>query len=107
MTARAPDAFIHMDLMIEINVVRQIMHPDPLNRSPRSPALPHRLQQIGVRPDLRVAVDAGLGRRNARVRGLLHLRMAVLALQSEPFNVVLVAERYRLVWPLALPRHPR
>ena len=61
----------------------------------------------GIGPDLRMAVHAGLGRRNARVARLLHRGVAVLALQSQALHVVLVAERNRLVRPLPLPRHPR
>ncbi len=93
--------------MIEEHVVRQIVHPHPRNRLPRRPAVPHRLQQLRIRPDLRMAVHARLRRGNPRVAGLLHRRVAVLALQPQSLHVMLVAERHRLIRPLPLPRHPR
>ena len=107
MAAGAAQTLVHVHGMVEVHVVRQVMHADPGNRLPGGPALPHRLQQLGIGPDLRVAVDACLGRRYAGVEAFFHRGVAVLALQPQPFHVVRVAERHGLVRPLSLPRYPR
>ena len=103
---RAAQPLVHVNLMAEINKVRQIVHLGPHKRLPARPTRPHRLQQLRVRPDLRVAVDARLGRRNPRVARLLHRRVTVLALQTQSLHVVLMAERHRLIRPLPLAGHP-
>ena len=107
MTAGAANALVHMDRVIEVHIIRQIMHLDPEDRLARRPAIAHRSQQVGIRPDLRVTVDTGLGRGNARVARFLHRRVTVLALQAQTLYVVLVAERNRLVRALPLAGDPR
>ncbi len=46
------------------------MDSGPLNRFAAAKTLAHRFQHRTVRPDLRMAIHAGLGRRNARERAL-------------------------------------
>jgi hypothetical protein len=106
-TAGAPEAFVYVDLVVEVDVVRKIMHADPLDGFAGGPAVADGLEELGVGPDLGVTVDTGLGGRDTCVARLLHRRVAVLALQSQSFHVMLVAERDGLIRPLALPGHPR
>src|SRR5579862_9103152 len=54
-----------------------------------------------------MAVDARLGRGYPGVARLLHGHVAVLALQPQALNVMLVTERHRLVGALSLAGHPR
>src|SRR5262249_29760148 len=56
-------------------------------------------------PDLGVAIDAGLRRRNAGEGGVLDLRVTVTAVDAELARVVLVAELHRLLARDALLRH--
>jgi len=53
----AADALVHMNLVAEVDEIRQVVHLDPRQRLARCPALAHRLQQLGVGPDLRMTVD--------------------------------------------------
>ena len=103
----ASDALVHVNLVIEVDVVRQVVDADPVDGCSGRPALTNRLEELSVRPDLRMAVDAGLGGGDTGVARLLHGRVTVLALQAQTLDVVFVAKRNRLVWPLTLPRHPR
>jgi hypothetical protein len=106
MAARAPNALVHVNGVIEVCKIRQVVHLGPLHRLVGRPAMPNRLQQLCIRPDLRVTVDARLGRRYPRNARLLHRRVTVLALQPQSLHMVLVAERNRLVRPLPLAGHP-
>ena len=103
---RAANTFIYVDGVIEVDVVWKVMDLDPIDRGTCSPTRPNRREHRGIGPDLRMTINTGLGRRNARIRTLLHRRVAVLALQAEAYRVVFVAERDGLVRPLPLPRHP-
>ena len=70
--------------------------------SPVAQLVPNRLQQGCVGPDLRVAIHASLGRRNAGVARLLDGGVTVLALETQSHDVMLVAERHRLLGALPL-----
>src|SRR5947207_15648325 len=52
---RAADAFVHMDAMVEVNVIRQIVNADPFDRPAGLPALTYRLKERSVLPNLLVA----------------------------------------------------
>ena len=93
----AADALLDVDAVVEVDEVRQVVDALPLERRPVAEALPHRLQQRAVGPDLRVAGHAGLGRRDAGEGGLLHGGVAVAAVDAVVRDVVLVAERHRLL----------
>ena len=56
----ATDSFRHVDAVIEIDVVWQIVHPVPLERRVRGEAFPHRREQRHVAKDLGVTMHAGL-----------------------------------------------
>src|SRR5215469_6484123 len=96
-----------MDFMAEVNEVRQVVNFGPDNRLACRPTVPPRLKQLGIGPDLRMAVHAGPGRRDTRIARLLNRRMAVLALKSQSLHMVFVAERNWLVGTLPLAGHPR
>jgi hypothetical protein len=61
----AADAVADVNTVIEVDEVRQIVHPDPVQRPIIAEAGAHRFEVWALIPDLRVTVDAGLGRRNA------------------------------------------
>ena len=96
MAAEAADAFVDVNAVIEINEVGQIVDPGPDQRLAGTIALPHRLQHGCVRPDLRMAIHAGLGGRNAGEAGTLDRSMTVAAIDTVARRVVLVTERHRL-----------
>ncbi len=89
MTTGAADALIHVNVAIEVNEVRKVVDTNPLDGGSRRPAHALALKIIGVGPDLRVTVDTGLGGWNSCIGRLLYLRVAVLALQAETFDVML------------------
>jgi hypothetical protein len=85
-----------MNAVIEIDEARQVVHPRPLQRFSGSKTLAHRLQNRALGPDLRVAVHADLGGRNAGERRLFHRRMAITAIDAVVTDVVFMAELDRL-----------
>ena len=103
----AADALVDMNAVIEIDEIGQVVHPHPLDRAVGAVALAHRLEHRRVRPDLRVAGHAGLGRRNAGKRAFLDRPVAMAAVDAEPLHVMLVAERNRLLARHAGARHIR
>jgi hypothetical protein len=90
------DALADVDAVIEVDEVRQIVHADPVERLVVAEAGAHRLEVRAGVPDLRVAVDAGLGRRNAGRGRDLNRGMAIATLDANAAGVVLVAELHRL-----------
>jgi len=81
-----------VNAVIEINVVRKIVELTPHQRTPAAVAVTHRFEQGRVGPDLRMAVHAGLGWRDAGIVRSLDGCMAVAAIDAEAGDVVLVAE---------------
>jgi len=96
-TSRATDSFVHVNAVIEINEVGQIVDARPLDRLSSAPALTNRLEVRAIGPDLRVTVHAGLRRRNARVGELLDRCMTITAIDSVIADVMLVAKLNRLL----------
>src|SRR5271154_6644057 len=92
----AAHTLIDMNAVVEINEVRKLVHPRPLQRLASTVAGADGFEQLSIRPDLRVAVHAGLGGRNARETRSLNRSMAVAAVDAESGNVMLMAERRRL-----------
>lgn len=58
MTSRAADAFIYMNAVIEIGIVRKIVNPDPFHWFAVAKAGSHRLKVRTVGPDLFVTAHA-------------------------------------------------
>ena len=104
--ARAAQPLVHMDLVAEVNKIRQVVYLGPHQALPRRPTVAHWLKQRGIGPDLCVAVDTGLGGWDSRVARFLNSDVTVLTLQTQSLHMMLVAERHRLVGTLTLSRHP-
>ncbi len=92
----ATDALGDVNAVIEIHEVGELIDARPLQRFARPVAGAHGLEQLGVRPDLRVAIHAGLRWRNSGEARCLDRGVAVAAIDPESGNVVLMAERNRL-----------
>jgi hypothetical protein len=92
-TGVAADSFVDMNAVIEIDEVGQLVDACPLQRLAGFVAGADGLEELGVGPDLRVAVHARLGRRNASEARSLDRGVAVAAIDAESGDVVLMAER--------------
>src|SRR5208337_3420654 len=91
-TGVAAHTLIHVDAVIEIYVVGQLVDARPFERAARAETFADGPQISRVGPDLRVAVDAGLGGRDAGETRLFDRGVTVAAVDAEPGHVVLVAE---------------
>src|SRR5580704_8392475 len=92
----ATHSFIDMNAVIEINEVRKLVYPRPLQRLASLVAGADGLEQLGIRPDLRVAVHASLGARNAGETRSLNGSVAVAAVDAESGDVMLMTEGHGL-----------
>ena len=97
MARGTPDAFGHMNAVIEIGILGQVVHPLPFDRRIIAKACAHRFQIRAVRPDLTVAIHAGLGRRHSGRGGCFNRRMAITAVDAVVAGVMLVAELHGLL----------
>lgn len=95
-TGRAAHTLVHVDAVIEINEVGQIVNAGPPDRLARPPALAYRLQIRAVRPNLRVAVHAGFGGWDPGIRELFNGCVAVATIDRLIADVMFMAELYRL-----------
>ena len=96
-TALAGDALRDMDAVVEIGVIRDVVDAVPHQRRLVGEALAHRRQHRCVGPDLRMAAHAGIAARHAGIGGGLDRLVAVAAIEAEPADMMLMAERHRLV----------
>jgi hypothetical protein len=92
----AADSAIHVNRVIEIDVVGGFMNPDPRNRIAGLPRFPNGSKFGTLGFDLGVAVHAGLSGRNIGVRGFFHSRMAVATVHSKLIHVERVIKRHGL-----------
>ncbi len=92
----AAHPFGDMNAVIEKDKVGELIDPRPLQRFAGAVAGAHRLEHGRVRPNLRMAVHAGLGGGNACEARNLDRGVAVAAIDSQPGYMVLVAEGHRL-----------
>ena len=99
-------ALVHVDAVVEVGEVGQIVDARPLDRPAGTEAVAHRLEERAVGEDLRMTVHAGLGRRNARERRLFHRRVTVAAVDAVAGDVAFVAELDRLLARGARFGHP-
>src|SRR5437588_2233702 len=90
---RATDAFGNMNRVVEVDEVRQAVHAAPVNGAVRGEAGAERLEHVGVRPDLGMAVHAGLRRRDAGEARGLDRSVAVAAVDAQSGDMMLMAER--------------
>ena len=105
-TGGAANSLIDMDAVVEVDEIREIMHAGPLDRSARCPTLPEGFGERCIHPDLGMAGHASFGRGKAGIAGGFYAGVAVAAVDSVIFYVVLVAERDRLLRRHALIGHP-
>jgi hypothetical protein len=92
----AADSLGDMNTVIEVDEVGKLVDPRPLQRFSAAIAGSHRLEQLRVGPDLRVAVHAGLGRWNSGKARRLTRGVTVTAVNAKPRNVMLMTEGYWL-----------
>lgn len=92
MAGDAADAFLHMNAMIEVGEVRQVVHSSPGNRHPSPITLAYRLEHVAFGPDLTVTVHADFRGRHSREVRCFDRDMAVAAVNAQPTDVVLMAE---------------
>ena len=97
MARRATDTFIHMNRMIEIGEVRQVVNAHPFQRLAVFETCAHRLEIWAVSPNLFVAIHADRGRRHAGGGRHFHRRVAVTAIDAVVADVMFVTELNRLL----------
>src|ERR1700694_5962217 len=97
MAGDAADALLHVDRVVEVDEVRQLVHLVPDDGAVGEVALAHRRELRALVPDLFVAVEADRSWRHARGRRLLHQVVAVAAIDAFVADVVPVIELHRLI----------
>ena len=101
MALDAADAAVHVDGVVEINIIRHLVDLDPTDRLARLDALLHERQRWAIRLHLAVAVPAGVGGGDVGVPGLLDVVVAITAIQAQNGirpRVKGMVEGDRLVW---------
>ena len=93
---RTANAFLHVNAVIEKNEIGQLIDALPMEWLLRRETLPDRREHGRLRPNLRMTGHAGFGRRHAGECGFFDGRMAITAIDAEPGNVMLMAERHWL-----------
>jgi len=101
---RAAYALIDMNAVIEIDEIGQTMNFDPLDGFIAAIALANGLEVGRSVEENRMAIHAGLCRRNAGDGGSFHSGMTVTAVDAVIADVMLVAELHRLLTGDVLPR---
>jgi len=96
MACDAADSSIHVNRVIEIDVVGGFMNSDPRDWVTGFPRFPDRSKLGTLGFDLSVAVHAGLSGRDIGVGGFFHSRMAVATVHSKLIHMERVIERHRL-----------
>ncbi len=99
MTAVTADAAVHMDGVIEISIVRQLVNTNPWNWLACFPALLHGREARAVRFDfsLAVTIDASLCVWNIRMARNLNKTVAVAAVHAELLHMDGMRKGNRLV----------
>jgi hypothetical protein len=85
-----------MNAVIKIDVVGERMNPLPFQRLIGFERLANGLEEGGVFLNFRVARHAGFNGRNSGERRRFHACVAVSAIHTQSFDVLLVAKRYGL-----------
>ena len=91
-TGGTASALLHVNAVIEINNIRQLIDAGPMERLLSRDALSHRLQHVSFGPDLRMTGQAGFGGRQARESGSFDGGVAVTTIKTESGDVVLMAK---------------
>ena len=92
MTRRTAHTLVHMNAVIEISVVRQVVHPDPFDRFAAAKAGSDRLEIRALRPNLFMTIHAGVSWRHPSRGSNFHRRMAVAAINTIVAHVVLMTK---------------
>ena len=93
----ASDPAIDMDRVIELHIVGKLRHSVPAYRLTGRLALPHRFKNFSVRPDLGMAGHASMCGRKTSLWTFFHAGVTVTAINPVIEDVMLVAERNRLL----------
>ncbi len=96
MALDAANAAVHVSAVVEIGIVRQLVHLDPLDWKPAFVRSANRFEQWTLAMNLRVAVHARLGRRNRRERSAIHCAVAVTTIETQLSHVHCMAIWHRL-----------
>lgn len=97
MTGFTTDSLGHMNTVIEVNIIWQVIHPIPLDRLTGAKAFPYGFKHGTLAPDLTVTGHAGFRWREIGKGRCLHRLMAVSAINAVINHVMLMAERDRLL----------
>ncbi len=92
----AADTLRDVNAVIKKDEIGKLIDPRPLQGLSRTITGANRLEQLGISPDLRMAVHAGFRGRDSGKGRSLHGRVAVAAVDTKPGDVMLMAERNRL-----------
>src|SRR5262249_16133974 len=76
------EPFVHVNAVVEIDEIGQIVHPSPPDRLPGAITRAHRLERRTRVPDLRMTVHARLRGRDVGETGRFHGRVAVTAIDT-------------------------
>lgn len=95
-TGIASHTFVDVNTVVKVNEIRKIVDPCPNQRFVSTKTFPHRLQHRGLRPYLRMTIDAGFGGWNPGETRLLHRCMTVSTVDPQTSYMVLMAEGYWL-----------
>ena len=95
-TCVAADALVDVNAVIKEDEVGELIDASPLQRFAGTIAGANRLKQLGIGPDLRVAIHAGLRRRNTGEARVFHRGVTIAAVNAESSHVMLMTERHRL-----------
>ena len=106
MTGGTADALVHVNAVIKICVVRQVVNSDPLNRFAGAKTGAHRFEIRALSPNLLMTIHAGVGRRHSGGGSGFDGGVAVAAIQTVVADVVLVTKLHRLLAFDPLPRVP-
>jgi len=91
-TRRAADTFFHVNAVIEVGVIRQIVNAYPLDRLAGGETRAHGFEIRTIGPDLFVAVHARRGRRQARGRRRFDGSVTVAAIDAVVTDVMFMTE---------------
>ncbi len=88
----AADALSHVDTVVEVDEVGKLVNARPLQGLSGAVTGADGLKKLGIRPYLRMAIHAGLCRRNAGEAGSLDRCVTIAAIDPQTRDVVLMAK---------------
>ena len=97
MTGRTANAFVHMNAVIEVSVVRQVVHSDPFDWFAGAKTLTNRFQIRAVGPNLFMTVHAGGGGGQTGGRRGFNRGVAVAAIDAVVADMMLMTKLDRLL----------